>query len=109
MRRVSGNVRRISNLPTPTLSMNRGWPKPPHPNPMASQARHDMVSPQETCASRTVVPQWGGGRKNRANSSGGSRREISFGAFSPPMGEREKKHGRQHPVRCAKMFLICSG
>jgi hypothetical protein len=29
---------------------------PPHPNPMASQARHESVSPQETNASRYVVP-----------------------------------------------------
>jgi hypothetical protein len=29
----------------------------PHPNPMASQARHQFVSPKETSASRFVVPQ----------------------------------------------------
>jgi hypothetical protein len=29
----------------------------PHPNPMASQARHQSVSPQETFAPRNVVPQ----------------------------------------------------
>jgi hypothetical protein len=32
----------------------------PHPNPMASQARHELVSAQETCASRIVVPDRGG-------------------------------------------------
>ena len=29
----------------------------PHPGPMASQARHELVAPQEFCAPRTVVPQ----------------------------------------------------
>ena len=29
----------------------------PHPGPMASQARHESVSPQELCASRNMVPQ----------------------------------------------------
>jgi hypothetical protein len=29
----------------------------PHPNPVASQARHKSVSPHETFASRNVVPQ----------------------------------------------------
>jgi RHH-type proline utilization regulon transcriptional repressor/proline dehydrogenase/delta 1-pyrroline-5-carboxylate dehydrogenase len=29
----------------------------PHPGPMASQARHESVSPQETCAPRNVVLQ----------------------------------------------------
>jgi hypothetical protein len=29
----------------------------PHPGPVASQARHELVAPQETCASRNVVPQ----------------------------------------------------
>src|SRR5436190_14668197 len=29
----------------------------PHPGPMASQARHDFVTPQETNAPRFVIPQ----------------------------------------------------
>ena len=30
----------------------------PSPNPVASQARHELVSPEETFASRIVVPCW---------------------------------------------------
>ena len=44
-----------------------GWRGvPPHPNPMASQARHKSVSPQESNASRFVVPPMGAREKKTA-------------------------------------------
>jgi hypothetical protein len=39
----------------------------PHPCPMASQARHKLVSPKELCASRNVVPQERVNRPARVN------------------------------------------
>jgi hypothetical protein len=65
-------------------------PPAPHPNPMASQAHHYLVSPEELCASRTVVPiGWGEGEDGLF---------VSFGApfsiaSSLPLGkcEQEKK------------------
>src|SRR5580698_4923108 len=48
----------------------------PHPNPMASQARHESVSPEETSASRYVVPQERG--KNRHSHGSGVQCAISL-------------------------------
>ncbi len=48
----------------------------PHPNPVASQARHESVSPEEMFASRNVVPQERGERTNRFSSNDPS---IAYG------------------------------
>ncbi len=68
----------------------RAYPRwhgvPHHPNPMASQARHESVSPRETNASRFVVPQWGRGRRNSGEPIGiGSK--PGFVRFRPAGGE----------------------
>jgi hypothetical protein len=44
---------------SPMLQVKRHTP---HPYPMASQARHESVSPQELCTSRNVVPVEGRGK-----------------------------------------------
>jgi hypothetical protein len=46
-----GSVKRSENE-RPKLEVVR-----PHLNPVASQARHKLNAPKETCASRNVVPQ----------------------------------------------------
>jgi hypothetical protein len=45
------------NSPKGTVHSPEATEIPPHPNPMASQARHDNVAPRETTASRSVVPK----------------------------------------------------
>ena len=50
----------LISFPVHKSTLNSRRRVPPHPGPMASQARHETVSPQETNASRFVVP-WGEG------------------------------------------------
>ena len=58
----------------------------PHPNPMASQARHESVSREETCASRNVVPVEGRGDQAVVETT-----SLAKSATSSPEAEREKK------------------
>jgi len=88
--RCSHPICQILRSPSPRPSMNLKWEemnKPPLPFPMASQARHHLVSPQETRASRYVVPRKR--RRGRRTCVGSGPRIVSAGVlWNPSPGER---------------------
>ncbi len=51
---------------------------PPHPSPVASQARHESVAQRRRSLTRNVVPRWGRGRKMRTPLKNATRWNVTL-------------------------------
>src|SRR5271167_1988946 len=98
----------------------------PHPGPMASQARHEPVSPKGTIASRYVVPREREQRRGQLEcgyhgvwrpllavpcQESKDLRDCGTGAFTPPgegLSMKETRGARTRPFRdnCARRWQV---